>query len=406
MLKKFYTKIIMLILSIIIILIPLVLPFNITIKKQENTTVTSIGSANIQPAVSLTTNSKKIIGYYAAWSAYSSFTPDKLDINKLTHIHYAFAKINKYNRISLGYPDIDLANFSKLRALKKKKPSLKTLISIGGWTWSSRFSDVALTRDSRVKFADSIVSFITKHGFDGVDIDWEYPVSGGLSTNKRRSEDKRNFTLLLNTIREKLNARGAKDKKHYLLTIAGASGTWYLNNVQLGSIHQYLDYANIMTYDIHGPWDKYTDFNAPLYTNTTTTKQYQWSVSDSVNAWSKAGFPKKKMIIGIPFYGYIYQSVKSTNNGLYQTFTSGKSISFGTIASKYLNQNGYVRRFHKKSQVPWLYNGSTFISYDDPTSLTKKADYIKLNNLGGAAIWELSQDPKKVLLNALYNRLK
>lgn len=353
-----------------------------------------------------TTSTQKIVGYYAAWSAYTSYTPDKIDASKLTHIHYAFAKINQYNKIAMGYPDVDLENFSKLRALKKKKPSLKTLISVGGWTWSGRFSDIAATQSTRDTFANSIVSFITKYGFDGVDIDWEYPVSGGLSTNSRRADDKKNFTLLLKTIRAKLDARGTIDKKHYLLTIAGGSGSWYTNNVQLGLLHQYLDYANVMTYDIHGTWDKYTDFNAPLYKSTDTSPQYKWSVNDSINTWINAGFPRKKIVMGVPFYGYLYQNVKNRNNGLYQTFSGGKSVSFADIQSKYLNKNGYVRRYHKQSQVPWLFNGSSFISYDDATSMAKKASFAKSKYLGGVAIWELSQDPNKILLNSLYNQLK
>ncbi|BCN31451.1 glycoside hydrolase family 18 protein [Anaeromicropila herbilytica] len=353
-----------------------------------------------------TVTPKKIVGYYGAWAAYSSFTPDKIDVSKLTHINYAFANINQYNQISLGYPDIDLSNFSKLRALKKKKPGLKTLISVGGWTWSTRFSDIASTSASRAKFADSLVFFIDKYGFDGVDIDWEYPVSGGLSTNHRRAEDKKNFTLLLKAIRTKFNSRSITTKKHYLLTIAGGSGTWYVNNVELGILHQYIDYANVMTYDIHGPWDKYTDYNAPLYRSPSNTNAYNWSVDDSIKAWTKAGFPKKKMIVGVPFYGYIYHTATNKNYGRYQTFTSGQSISYSVIAEKYLNKNGFIRRFDNTTKVPWLFGNTTFISYDDPTSIAKKASYIKNNSLGGAAIWELSQDPKKVLLNSLYNQLK
>ncbi|MBH1940597.1 fibronectin type III domain-containing protein [Mobilitalea sibirica] len=349
---------------------------------------------------------KKVVGYYGAWAAYSGFTPDKIDVSKLTHINYAFANIGADYKITLGYPEIDLDNISKLNALKLKNPSLKTMIAVGGWSWSGRFSDVALTEESRTIFADSCVNFIVKHGFDGVDIDWEYPVAGGLATNTRRPEDKQNFTLLMQKLREKLDVRGAIDGKDYILTFAGAAGSWYVNNIELNKLHQYVDFANIMTYDIHGSWEPYTDFNAPLYINNDVSPQFKWSVDASINIWLNAGFTKDKIIMGVPFYGYIYKSVSNQNDGLYQTYSGSASINYANIAANYLNAPGFVRYYHQESMVPWLFDGSTFITYDDEQSIGLKAEYINTKGLGGAMIWELSQDPNRVLLNALYNGLK
>jgi len=363
-------------------------------------------TCTVQPAPTPYVKAAKIVGYYAAWSAYSGFTPDKIDISKVTHINYAFANIGSDLKIALGYPDIDPSNFAKLNSLKQTYPHLKTLISVGGWSWSGKFSDVALTDASRSVFAESCVSFMLQYGFDGIDIDWEYPVSGGMSTNVKRPEDKKNFTLLLQKLREKLDQRSLYTGKKYMLTIAGAAGGFYVNNTELGILHQYLDYGNIMTYDIHGTWDSYTDFNAPLYNNSDASPQYKWSVDSSINAWLKAGFPAEKLVMGIPFYGNKYTSVKNSNNGLYQTFSGGTSLSYSSIASSYLNAPGYIRYYHQQSMVPWLFNGSTFISYEDEQSIGAKAQYIKSKGLGGAMLWELSQDPGKVLLNSIYNGLQ
>ena len=349
--------------------------------------------------------SKILVGYYAAWAAYSDFTPDRIDASKLTHINYAFANIGKDLKITMGDPDKDPSNFKLLNDLKKKNPELKTLISVGGWTWSDKFSDAALTEVSRTAFAQSCVAFMKKYGFDGVDIDWEYPVGGGLAGNSRRSADKHNFTLLLQKLREKLDAQGAADNKHYLLTIAAGAGSSYAKNVELSSIHKYLDYATIMTYDIHGMWDPYTDLLAPLYNNTDASPQYKASVDSSINEWEKTSFPMDKLVMGIPFYGYRYSSVSNVNHGLYQTFSNASSINYNLIVKDYLNKKGYKRYFHSQSKVPWLYNGSTFITYEDPESIGIKADYIKSEKLGGAMIWELSQDPDRVLLNTLYEGL-
>jgi chitinase len=376
-------------------------------------TPTITPTATPTPSVTMTpvpttvpTPATKMVGYYAAWAAYSGFTPEKIDANKLTHINYAFANIGSDLKITLGYPDVDPSNIAKLNALKLTNTNLKTLIAVGGWSWSARFSDAALTEESRTTFANSCVDFIVKYGFDGVDIDWEYPVTGGLSTNIRRPEDKNNFTLLMQKLREKLDARGIVDGKHYILTFAGAAGNWYVNNIELSKLRQYVDYANIMTYDIHGTWDQYTDFNAPLYNNSDVSPQLKWSVDTSVNTWLNAGFPADKIIMGVPFYGYLFKAVADVNHGLYQTYSGSASINYANIAANYLNAPGYVRYFHSESMVPWLFNGSTFITYEDQESMGRKAEYIKSKGLGGAMIWELSQDPNRVLLNALYNGLR
>lgn len=358
------------------------------------------------PAFSSNSNTKKIVGYYAAWAAYSGYYPDQINVEKLTHINYAFANISSDLKIKLGYPDVDEKNIKLLNSLKQKNSNLKTLISVGGWEWSGKFSDAAATDTTRTVFAESCVNFITNYGFDGIDLDWEYPVSGGLSTNSKRPEDKQNFTLLLQKIREKLDAQEALDNKQYLLTIAGGAGSSYVNNVEIKKISAYLDYVNIMTYDLHGTWDAYTDFHAPLYSNSDSSPQYKSSIDSSINAWLNASFPSDKLILGIPFYGYIYQSVSRSNSGLYQTYTGANSISYRVIAGKYLNKPGFVRYFHTQSLVPWIYNGSTFISYEDPQSIALKADYIREKNLGGAMIWELSQDSNEVLLNTIYNSIK
>lgn len=115
-------------------------------------------------------------------------------------------------------------------------------------------------------FAQSCVAFIREHGFDGVDLDWEYPVSGGMAGNHNRPQDKQNFTLLLQTLREQLDAQGRKDGKSYLLTIAGAVSSSYLDRIELTRILPLVDYIFLMSYDMHGPWDTFADFNAPLYT--------------------------------------------------------------------------------------------------------------------------------------------
>lgn len=350
---------------------------------------------------------KVVNGYYAGWAGYSGYTPANIPAGEVTHVTYAFANIGSDLKIALGDSAIDPSNFTRLNDMKKAHPAVKTLISVGGWTWSGRFSDVALTDASRTAFADSIVAFIKKYGFDGVDIDWEYPGGGGLSGNVSRPEDKTNFTLLMAKLREKLDVQGNLDSAHYLLTFAGAAGTSYANSVELSKLAGYVDYATVMTYDMHGAWvGSYTDFNAPLYTPSGTSPNYKWSDNAAIQLWIGKGFPANKITMGVPFYGIRFTGVKNANNGLFQSFTGGGSIPYDQIVSTYLNSSAYVRRYHSEARVPWLFNGSTFISYDDPQSIAEKAAYIKSSGIAGAAIWELSENADGTLLGTLYNGLK
>jgi chitinase len=220
----------------------------------------------------------KVVGYFVEWGVYDrKYHVKDVPADKLTHLNYAFAKIadgecavvDPYAATDKAYPGdkqdpgVLRGNFNQLQQLKKQHPHLKTLISVGGWTLSGPFSDAALTKESRAKLAKSCVAFMKKYEFDGVDIDWEYPVGGGLESNKKRPEDKQNFTLLLAELRAQLDEAGKADKKQYLLTIAAPAGARNMVNLELDKIHPYLDWLNLMAYDFHGPWEKTTNLNTP-----------------------------------------------------------------------------------------------------------------------------------------------
>lgn len=366
-------------------------------------------------------NDYKMVGYYTSWSTYSNFQVANIDASKLTHLNYAFANISSDGKIALGdsWADIEKSfpgdtveqpfkgNFYQLVKLKQQYPHLKTLISVGGWSWSEKFSDVALTEESRAIFAESCLQFILKYGFDGIDLDWEYPVAGGEPDNVNRPEDKQNFTLLLKKIRETLDIQSTMDGKTYLVTIAGGAGRGYAANTELNLIHPYVDYIQIMTYDIHGSWDSITGLNAPLYRDPGTGFVSEWSVHDSVQTYLNNGVPANKLIMGMPLYGRVYNQVNNLNNGLYQPFTGGGSAkSYAELEANYVNKNGYIRFWEADSKVPWLFNGTQFISYDDQESIGYKTSYLKSMGLGGAMMWELSHDPNKVLVSKIYNDLR
>ncbi|MEG1870125.1 MAG: glycosyl hydrolase family 18 protein [Oscillospiraceae bacterium] len=351
-----------------------------------------------------TLSGNQIVGYYAYWGNSKGFPPSALRADLLTHINYAFATIDKDFKIAMANPSADKQNFAELRELKAANPHLKTLISIGGWDYSGRFSDAALSELSRETFAQSCLDFILIHGFDGIDLDWEYPVSGGLP-GKKRPEDKQNYTKLLAAIRTKLNEQSDKDGKKYLLTIAGAPSNDFINKIEAKKIASLVDYIFIMGYDMHGPWDSYADLTAPLYLPQENSPHYKLSVESSVNIYLSAGVPAKKLILGMPFYGYSYQVNSSDNDGLYSTFSGGKSVGYDTVKNNYLNSSDYEQFYHSNAEVPYLFGNNTFVSFEDKASIAAKANLAKDYGLGGVGAWELSHDTGATLLKAAYNAL-
>ena len=334
-----------------------------------------------------------VVGYYAGWAAYQSYTPDQIPAEHLTQINYAFARIDPDTlTITLENEAHDQKNLAALRQLRKEHPHLKLLISVGGWSDSQYFSDAAATAARREAFAASCVDFMVAQGLDGVDLDWEYPVSGGAPGTIHRPADKQNFTKLLQELRTQLDRQGRRDGKDYSLTIAGAAGSWYLNQIEAVKVADIVDHIFLMGYDLHGPWDTSADFNAPLYTPSGASPQGKSSIADSVQAYLDKGIPAEKLVLGMPLYGYAYQGVSSQNNGLYSTYTSAKSVSYRTLKKNYLSNDAYRRLRHGEAQVPYLYGSRTFISYDDAESLAAKAALARSRDLGGIGFWELSQD--------------
>jgi chitinase len=401
----------------------------------------------------------KIIGYYPAWGAYGrNYQVYDVDPMKVTHINYAFADICwngshgnpdptgpnpatwscqdengvisvPNGSIVMGDPWVDgqksnpgdvwsdplKGNFKQLIKLKQINPNLKTIISVGGWSWSNRFSDVAATAATRDNFANSAVNFLRKYQFDGVDLDWEYPVGGGLAGNSVRAADKQNYTLLLQNIRSKLDAAGTADGKRYLLTIASGASPTYAQNTELNNIAAVVDWINIMTYDFNGGWQTVSAHNAPLFYDPAAAaagvpNASSFNSDAGVMGHLNAGVPAGKLVMGVPFYGRGWTGCNAAGNGQYQSCTGPSTgtweagvLDFSDIENNYVNKNGYTRYWNNTAKVPYLYNpgNKTYISYDDVESMGHKTSYIKTKGLGGAMFWEFSGDRNKTLLNKL-----
>jgi chitinase len=416
-------------------------------------TNTPLPSATPQPG------GKRVVGYFAQWGIYQrNYLVKNIDTSgsaaKLTHINYAFGNIKDgdltcYIETRAGYGDgwadfqkgftaaesVDgvadawdaklSGNFNQLKKLKAKYPNLKVLISLGGWTWSKNFSDAALTAASRQKLVSSCINLYIKgdlpiYGgeseggpgaaagvFDGIDIDWEYPAAPGNTGNIYRPEDKQNFTLLLAEFRSQLNALTAQTGKPYLLTIAAPAGSDKYSQIELNQIHNYLDFINLMAYDYFGGFNPNgpTNFQARLYcdpADPTIGVAKTYCTDNAVTAYLGAGVPANKLVIGVPFYGRGWTGVTNANNGKYQSATgpAPAMTSYGEAGIedyKNLKTLGYPSFRDSVTKAFWIYNGTNWWSYDDPTAITDKMNYIKSKGLGGAMAWELDGDDGTLL---------
>ncbi len=329
----------------------------------------------------------EVVGYYAAWASHSGFTPDRLPAEELTQINYAFAQIDPdTGGLALEYETRDRKNLEALRALRREHPHLDLVISVGGWSDSQYFSDVAATAAGRETFAAACAAFLKTHDLDGVDLDWEYPVSGA-SGSAGRPADKGNFTLLLQAVRRALDRLERQEGREYTLSVAGAAGTWYLRNIEPRAVAEMVDHIFIMGYDFAGPWSQRTGLNAPMS-----------SISSSVQAYLDSGVPAEKLVLGIPLYGYRYQGVSGGSQGVGGTFDSAASVTWRWVKANALKDTSLSG--FRRDQVPFLFGNRTFISYEDPQSVAVKASLAAEQSLGGIGFWELSQDDDGELVRA------
>lgn len=339
---------------------------------------------------------KVVIGYVMGME---HGTLPKVNAKQLTHINYAFANIRD-GRVVLDF-ETDSSNIAALVALKSDNPELKILVSVGGWTWSGGFSDMALSTASRAKFIVSCVELAKKHNLDGIDLDWEYPALKGYN-NIHRKEDTQNFTLLLRELRRALDAFNSD----LLLTIAAGAMPTYVASTELPEISKELDFINLMTYDFAGGWDKVTGHHSQLYTGHPTKQAL--STSSAVESFLEAGVPKEKLVVGLAFYGRGWKVKSLNNNGLFQEGEPTKlSLSYYNIRKQIL-QSGFERFWDEKAQAPYLVNraDSIFVSYEDTVSVAKTCDYILKKGLAGAMFWQYTEDYQGELLGTINKKLK
>lgn len=404
--------------------------------------------------------SKRVIGYFVQWGIYGrNYRVRNIDTSgsaaKLTHINYAFGNVRN-NRCEVGltipsdsntgaggdaFADYTKAfaagesvsgaadtwdqplrgNWNQLKQLKAKYPGLKVLISLGGWTWSRGFASAARPENRQAFVASCVDAYIRGNlpvtdgaggpgaaagVFDGIDIDWEYPNACGLSCGG--AEDRANFNALLAEFRTQLNAV----RPGLLLTIAAGAGVDKIRATDPGTYHQSLDFINVMTYDFHGAFDPTTNHHSALFASPRDPApgdQKFYNSNDAIEAFLARGVPASKLTLGIGFYGRGWTNVPNGGaNGLYQSGSAAPgTYEAGIEDYKVLKNLNWPVYTDNDAMATWMYNGSTFWSFDTPALIRTKMNYVKAQNLGGAFFWEFSgDDAQGSLAEAISSGLK
>jgi chitinase len=402
--------------------------------------------------------SRMVVGYFTQWSIYRrNFLLRDVDqalkaveagtgTHALNVINYAFAAPDEtlkcasldtfadYGKRFDASESVDgvadtvaqplKGNFNQLLKLKKNHPELRVLISLGGWTQSSRFSDAALPAN-RAAFVASCVDMFVRGKFaagivapgvfDGIDLDWEYPGSCGATCNFR-TDDAVNFPALLAEFRRQLEivedeVQAATGKRpEYLLSIAAPAGAAHYEPIDLAAIHESLDWINVMAYDFHGSWETAGPANhhAALLPSSCEPANGDWA-DKAVRHYlgPTAGVPASKLVLGVPFYGRGWRTA-AVDDGLCVPATGIPRGTYEKGIEDYdvLDTRSSTDHWDEATATHWIFNGSEFWSFDDPQSLGWKADYVNGKAMRGMMFWELSGDaPDGRLLNALRSRL-
>jgi chitinase len=376
---------------------------------------------------------KTVIGYYASWQWYdrNKFAdPKNVDFSKYDRINYAFFQPDKQGRIygtdewadpQLLWGDYDYASPQITSGPDRnyfcswdgpspsqhncathkgdgildraKAVGVQVMPSIGGWTLSDNFPTIAASEELRREFAKNCVRLIEEYGFDGIDIDWEYPA---YEDHSGTPADTVNYTYFLQAIRDALDKLGQAKGRYFPLTAALPCGPDKIEKIQVDKIKDILDELNLMSYDLHGAWDVLTGTNAPMFDQGWTDQSKRWSVHGCTENYLERGVDLAKINLGLPFYGRSFR--KAT--GFKQVHEGPDDINYHLDegSPQYFNIVKALGRMttyrHEKTQTQYAVFDDTggLVSYDDARAICDKVHYANQRGMHGFLVWEISGD--------------
>ncbi|CAH6934233.1 Chil6 [Phodopus roborovskii] len=343
----------------------------------------------------------QLMCYFNNWAQYQSdvegIKPRDIDPCLCTHLIYSFAGIWKNNITMTKKKALD--DYKDLNDLKKRNHQLKTLLSIGCWNFGTApFITMVSTPEELQSFITSVIKFLRKYGFDGLNLSWQYPGCHGSPPR-----DKHLFTVLIQEIRKAFEEEVSKNKKPRLLVTAAVAGVFSTieSGYEVPQLSRSLDYIQVMTYDFHGSWEGYTGENSPLYKSPTETGMKAFNnIKYIMDNWKNKGAAPEKLIVGFPAYGHTFILSDSSKTGIGAPSNRGghpgpytkKTGLWAYSEICTFLKSGATQVWNAAQQVPYAYHGNEWVGYDNIKSFHIKAQWLKNRRFGGAMIWAIDMD--------------
>ncbi|KAJ4319636.1 hypothetical protein N0V84_006272 [Fusarium piperis] len=349
---------------------------------------------------------KRVIGYYEAWNWKKKcigMSMEDIPVDGLTHIYYSFAYIQPKTYKIVPMQDekdgsLTTETFTEFTALKRKNPSLRAVVALGGWTfndnhtiWQPVFSDLASTSAKRATFVSELVKFMDRYGFDGVDIDWEYP---GAGDRGGKPDDGENLTKLFKDIRAGFDKMSGKHKE---ISFTAPTSYWYMRHFDLTASAKAVDYINVMSYDLHGIWDAENPIGSQVLAHTNLTE-----IDLALDLFWRNKVDPSKINMGIGFYGRSFQLADPSCHKPGCLFLGGAkpgpcTDNPGTLS--YFEIMDIIKKYNltpywdKKDAVKYVtWGGDQWVSYDDKDTIAQKIEFANALGLGGLLIWAIDLD--------------
>ncbi|KAI1428378.1 glycoside hydrolase superfamily [Xylaria sp. FL1777] len=341
--------------------------------------------------------------YFTNWGiSQESYLPQSLPVDDLSHVLYAFADIAPNGTVLSADPVVDLSQkypndkqwergrnaygaVKQLYIHKKWNRQLKVLLSIGGGDYSPKFAAATSTDMRRQTFAKSAVKLVTDWGFDGIDIDWEYP---------KNEADKESLVKLVAACRQAFDRYSLHNHLAYrfLVTVASPASAANWEFVDLPQMDRYVDVWHLMSYDYTGNWTTRSGHQANVFANKANEASTPLNTNDAVRYYQSQGISGRKIVIGSPLYGRSFDGTSGLGQNYTSLGTGGPQP--GVWYYKDLPRAGAREKFDDVAKATYSYDPTAreLISYDDVRSTAFKASYVRNRQLGGAFFWEASGD--------------
>lgn len=359
-----------------------------------------------------TSTGKKSVIYVTSWANYGrNYQIKDIPIDSISDVAYAFFNIDATGKVATGdswadfdnpyigkgvdpqntwsSPASDLGNFGQLSKLRRSGKNFNCVLAIGGWSWSTYFSDAVSTAATRQTFVQSIVDLFNQWPglFNGVTIDWEYlsndGVNYGNAGNHANAQDPQNFVLFLTALRAALGS-------DFTISICVTAAPEKIK-MPVAQIHPLIDQLHVMTYDFHdGSWGEKVSGH---HTNLRKSPWGVYSVEEATAAWLGYGVPASKIFIGAAFYSRGF----ANTDGIGKACSGGspdKSWEDGVVDYKALPLTGAVEMWDSVAHAPYSYDATKRVvnSYDNVQSVKEKCQFVHDNGLAGIIVWEASGD--------------